>query len=232
MATRITIPIDDVIEEIEYSIMTGQIRPKQRLVEAELMERFSLGRGVVRDILRVLEERGLVVRHSNRGAFVVDYTAKEVCDIYFLRTSLERIVCRLAVRNLHDEDIREMEALQAQLKSSPHTDKQLVKVHEAFHGIVHRAADNVFLEREMRRLILMSAPVRYLSYTHPSRRNVVLKQHDDMIRMLRDRDFEAFEHLALEHLVLSMKEYMIVFHPAEAEEMFSYYERINAVAAG
>ena len=35
------------VEEIEFAIMTGEFRPRQRLVESELVERFKVGRTII-----------------------------------------------------------------------------------------------------------------------------------------------------------------------------------------
>lgn len=221
--------IDKILEEIEYEYMTGQIRPKQKLVETELMERFSLGRGAVRDILKILKERGLVVHHSNKGTFVIDFTARQVRDIYFLRSTLDVIASRLAFERLSEADINEIAYLQSQLKATKQTDKHLVKMHEAFHNIIIKAAGNEFLEREIKCLILLTAPIRYFTYARTDRRLVVLQQHDGMIEALRKRDRDSFIALCLDHLYLSMKEYLSIFHPTEAEALIVEYKQMIRV---
>jgi DNA-binding GntR family transcriptional regulator len=221
--------IDKILEEIEYEYMTGQIRPKQKLVETELMARFSLGRGAVRDILKILKERGLVVHHSNKGAFVIDFTARQVRDIYFLRSTLDVIASRLAFECLSEANINEMAYLQSQLKSAKQTDKHLVRMHEAFHNMIIKAAGNEFLEREIKCLILLTAPIRYFTYARTDRRLVVLQQHDGMIEALRKRDRDSFIALCLDHLYLSMKEYLSIFHPTEAEALIVEYKQMIRV---
>jgi DNA-binding GntR family transcriptional regulator len=221
--------VDQILEEIEYEYMIGQIRPKQKLVEAELMERFSLGRGAVRDILKILQERGLVVHHSNKGAYVRDFTAKQVRDIYFLRSTLEVFVSRLAFERLSETAINEMENLQTKLRRKKQTDKDLVKMHEAFHSVIIKGAGNEFLEREIKCLILLTAPIRYLSYARADRRTDTLRHHDEMIEALRKRDLERFIALSLDHLFLSMKDYLSIFHPTEAEALIEEYKQMIRV---
>ena len=226
--------IDKILEEIEYEYMTGQIRPKQKLVETELMERFSLGRGAVRDILKILKERGLVVHYSNKSAFVIDFTARQVRDIYFLRSTLDAVASRLAFECLSEANINEMAYLQSQLKAAPkQTDKYLVKIHEAFHSMIIKAAGNEFLEREIKCLILLTAPIRYFTYARTDRRSVVFLQHDGMIKALRKKDRDSFIALCLDHLYLSMKDYLSIFHPTEAEALIvEYKQMIRVVGQG
>lgn len=102
MTTNMT-TIDKIVQEIQHSIMIGDFLPKQRLVETELAQRFSVGRTMIRESLRILEDRGSVVTHSNKGAMVTDLSPKEIRDIYFLRTRLEQIASILAFDNLYQE---------------------------------------------------------------------------------------------------------------------------------
>ena len=59
-----------IVQKIQYAIMTGEFMPRQRLVESELALTYSLGRSVIRESLRILEDRGAVISHSNKGASV------------------------------------------------------------------------------------------------------------------------------------------------------------------
>src|SRR5690606_8661346 len=80
---------ETVAAMLEEDIVLGVIHPCQRLVEDELMARFSVKRHVVRDALAKLEQMGLVERRRNVGAMVRGFEPREVCELYELRTLLE-----------------------------------------------------------------------------------------------------------------------------------------------
>ena len=65
--------LSDVVKELELDIVLGRMRPRERLVEDELMTRFNAKRHVVRQALSALEQIGLVERKQNKGAKVKDY---------------------------------------------------------------------------------------------------------------------------------------------------------------
>ncbi len=211
--------IKDTISGIEYSFMTGELRPHQRLVEVELMQRFSVSRSVVRECLTILEDRGLVARHSNKGALLADFTAKQVCNLYLLRVHLEVMAADLAFDRLTPEDVASMAALQQLLHANPSIDRKLVRNHEDFHAVIYRVAGNAFLSEEIRRLISLTGRVRYLTYTYPELRKRALDYHDRILFSLETRNKAEFIALSREHLFDSAREYLRLFHPHEETDL-------------
>jgi len=70
-----------VVHEIEAAILTGDLCPGDQLPpELELKEMFGVGRGTLREALRVLEEKGLIVIRAGAsgGAFVQEADATKL----------------------------------------------------------------------------------------------------------------------------------------------------------
>lgn len=210
---------DKVIEEIQYGIMVGEFRPKQRLVENDLMQRFSVGRGVIRDSLKILADRRLVSRNQNKGATVIELSAKEIRDLYFVRSYLEGVAGELAFDRITSKDIHEMSRLQEDLKEYTQVDRKLVKLHEALHQIIFTASGNDFLFRQIKSLIILAGPVRYFSYTHPDQRERTLQEHDEMIQSLKQRSRDRFIGLCRNHIIPGMKAYVSILYPQEARDV-------------
>lgn len=59
-----TLGIEQVTALVEEDIVFGKLHPRERLVEEELMARFSIKRHVARDLLMNLERMGLVERRK------------------------------------------------------------------------------------------------------------------------------------------------------------------------
>lgn len=211
------------IEEIEFAIMIGEFRPRQRLVESELVERFKVGRTIIRECLRILEDRGVVVIHSNKGATVADFSAKDISNLYFLRSKLESMACQLAFSNFTPDHLRQMRSLQEKLKETTRTDRELVKIHEQFHDIIFKAANNEFLRQQVKRLISLTGPVRYFSYIQNERRQVTIAQHDEIIAALERGDKKAMVKLCMDHLYQSLQGHLNTFHPKEAKSLLDNY---------
>src|SRR5215204_4671795 len=70
-------------------IVSGVLRPGDRLPpEADLARRFDVSRGVARECVRGLEERGLVAVKHGRGATVLDDSRWDMFDLDVIAASL------------------------------------------------------------------------------------------------------------------------------------------------
>lgn len=219
--------INKVIEEIQYGIMVGEFRPKQRLVENDLMKRFSVGRSVIRDSLKILADRRLISRNENRGSIVIELSAKEIGDLYFLRSYLEGIAGELAFDTITFKDIQEMSRFQEELKKHTQVDTKLVKLHEAFHEVIFKASGNDFLFWQIMSLIILTGPVRYFTYTYPDQRERCLHEHDEMIQSLKQRSKDKFIGLCRNHIIPGMKMYISIFYPQEARDVIDVIKELK-----
>jgi DNA-binding GntR family transcriptional regulator len=70
-----------VAKEIEEAILSGQFKPRERLVEMDLISRFGISRTVIREALKRLEAKGLVGSTPYRGVVVADLTVEEIEEI-------------------------------------------------------------------------------------------------------------------------------------------------------
>jgi DNA-binding GntR family transcriptional regulator len=81
---------DELADKLAGSVVSGDLKAGERLVEADLAAQFSVSRGPVRSALSTLHRLGLVELLSKRGMVVVTLTASGVRDLYEVRIALER----------------------------------------------------------------------------------------------------------------------------------------------
>ncbi|MDC0336097.1 FCD domain-containing protein [Pseudodesulfovibrio sp.] len=119
-----------VVNEIEASILAGEIRPGEQLPpEHELKIMFGTGRGTVREALRVLEEKGLVVIRAgaNGGAFV------KAADPAKLTEHLDLLVQAQSIAPEHIKEFREaIEPMAASLAAGRVTTAGAARLRSAF----------------------------------------------------------------------------------------------------
>jgi len=102
---------DIASHRLAQSIVTGELAQGQKLNEAELAERFGMGRGPLREALRHLEGMRLVKRIPNVGARVVVLDRKTLSDLYAVREALEGMACRIAATLMTDDEIDQLRKL-------------------------------------------------------------------------------------------------------------------------
>jgi DNA-binding GntR family transcriptional regulator len=97
------VPVSSLHEEVVRAfcdaLLTGRIKPGQRLVERDMAEEMGLSRGPIRDGLAALERHGLVVRHRNKASYVASLDESDVRDVYTVRRMFETFALRLALEN-------------------------------------------------------------------------------------------------------------------------------------
>jgi DNA-binding GntR family transcriptional regulator len=89
---------DFVLESIKAGILSGELRPGQALVEAELAASLVVSKTPVREALKTLAGSGLVVMSPYKGASVRVVDAELVRSVYEVRTVVEPEAVRYAVR--------------------------------------------------------------------------------------------------------------------------------------
>jgi DNA-binding GntR family transcriptional regulator len=108
---------DYVADQLRQAILAGQFPPNERLVEQEIAEGMKTSRGPVRDALKILENEGLVVRQSHRGAFVAELNPEDFVEIYTLREAVETLAIRYAIKNASNQQIDNLADLVRSMES-------------------------------------------------------------------------------------------------------------------
>lgn len=108
----------DLTLRIRDALLAGEFAPHQRLIEADLSERFGATRAAVRTALLNLANEGLVERLPNRGARVRAITVEEAVEIVEVRIGLESLCARKAAENATTDDVAELRALRAAIEDT------------------------------------------------------------------------------------------------------------------
>lgn len=99
---RATTLREQVFQAIRKEILTGRLKPGEKLLEAEMAARLGLSRNPVREAIARLEQTGLVRTVPNRGTYVVQLNEEQAHDMALLRVHLELLAVRLAVTRAHE----------------------------------------------------------------------------------------------------------------------------------
>jgi DNA-binding GntR family transcriptional regulator len=87
---------------IAAHIISGNIKPGEKLTESGLAERMGISRSPVREALQALSRDGLITVEPRRGARVNRLNAGDVADLYACRLLLEPPCIALAAAALTD----------------------------------------------------------------------------------------------------------------------------------
>ena len=98
-----------LLGKLQKDILTGKLKPGQKLTEQQLCKTYGVSRTPVREALRQLETDGLVENILNRGAFVVGMTEQDYEDMFELRKAYEIQAVKWAIERITDEEMERLE---------------------------------------------------------------------------------------------------------------------------
>jgi DNA-binding GntR family transcriptional regulator len=195
---------------LESAILTGELKPRERLVEQDLAERLGMSRTPIREALRRLEDRGMVRILPHRGAIVSDISPADVENIYAVRCHLEMLASRLAVGRIRAEGmdrVAELEAAHASVVAGGDV-RALMLANDHFHDSIYVAAENPCLFELIQQLRRQVHAVRFNAWSQPDRIARSLAEHRQMVQALRRRDAAVLADLTREHLRVAKDAYL------------------------
>jgi DNA-binding GntR family transcriptional regulator len=142
---------DIVAEELRAAIITGRMKPGDRILESRIARDLALGQPTVREALVKLEHEGLVVRLPNRGCRVTALSEKHMDQIFRVRLELEPLAVQLAMQSWQpwksERLTKALEVMRVAAKS--HEPERYYRADLRFHMTLWSLAENPFLEKAL-----------------------------------------------------------------------------------
>jgi len=191
-----------VLEAIREAIITGTLKPGERLMELQLAEELGVSRTPVREAIRKLELEGFIVMVPRKGAYVADLTFKDIADVFEIRAALEGLAAGLAAERITDDELENMERLLVE-KAEAIAEKDIEKLVAAdtkFHDALYRASRNQRLSNIISNLREQIQRFRTTSLSYPGRSRRSLEEHRSIVEAIQSRDVQSARQAAQEHI--------------------------------
>lgn len=191
-----------VFETMREAIINGDLAPGERLMEVQLAEEMGVSRTPVREAIRKLELEGFVAMIPRKGAYVADYSIKDITDVFEIRAALESLAAGLACERITDQELDELQKLVVRVfETAKENDiETLIKVDTEFHDRIYQASRNSRLEGMISNLREQIQRFRATSLASPGRIKDTLEEHKGLIDAIADRNISLAQQLALEHV--------------------------------
>lgn len=202
-----------VVERLRDLILSRQLQPGQRLVQAELAAQLGVSRTPIRDALTRLAHEGLVTLSSYKSATVARFSAADLDQVFAVRIALESYATFLAARHIAGAELERLETLLHDMAQAFEQDdfEALLTAHYRFHAAIYAAAGKQRLcDLIPKYLDLANVYQRMaLSMGRGARDPVV--EHQDLLAVLRRRDAEAAGAMIRTHLEMTCSELLELF---------------------
>ena len=195
---------DALRDRLEQDIVTGALRPGERLDEQSLAARFGVSRTPIREALMQLATAGLIELQPRRGAFVASLSLRDVIERFEVMGALEGACAALAARRITEGERQALlEAHDACAQQAPGGDADAYYyANERFHEVIYAACHNNYLAEQARQLHDRLKPFRRLQLRARSRVATSLVEHQAIVDAILAGDSARAEQLLRDHILI------------------------------
>lgn len=198
-----------VFRKLREDILSSVYEDQEELREITIGEEMGVSRTPVREALRQLELEGLVTIIPNKGAYVTSIKAKDVADIYHVRSMLEGLCARWATEHITDEQIGRLEEIlvlsEFHVQRGNGDTAQVSELDGKFHQVLYEASDSRILEHVLSDFHKYVQMARRLSVKKKERAEKSIAEHRDILEAIRNKDADLAEKLANQHIMNVME---------------------------
>jgi DNA-binding GntR family transcriptional regulator len=181
------------------AIDDGDYKPGDRLVEAELAERFGVSRTPIREALQRLETQSFLNR-DGRSLMVASLNHNQVGELYTVRAELEGLATFLAAQHAAPEEIRVLYNMIESDREYISDPQQLSRANRRFHNQLHLASHNNFLILQLQQVHRAMALLANTSLAADGRGESALQEHLDIVSAIEAKDGEGARQALKQHL--------------------------------
>lgn len=209
--------IADHLEEVILSSPTSKVAEKLP-GELKLAKQYNVSRPVIREALKLLQERGLITLKNGSGAYItrpendtvmnainrimqVDRIKSD--DLTQMREILELSSVDLAVKCITDEQLKEMDSILSKFEDTSLPLRERVKLDEQFHIAIAQATGNELLSMFVGVLTSLLRDYMGKGILIEGGIEDAIMRHREIFEALQCRDAKAVHQAMVEHLKVS-----------------------------
>ena len=193
---------DAVFISLRKAILTGKLKPGERLTEVKLGKLLGTSRTPIREAIRMLELDGLVTIVAGSGARVSRMTVEDLQEVMEIRSALEQLSAGLAsVRITQEEKESLREACTSFNRITQTGDSiQIAEADVYFHDLILKAAKNEKLRGILDGLADNIYRYRYEFIQDDIRYEHLISEHNQICDAILSGDREGAEKEARSHI--------------------------------
>lgn len=210
---------------VRNAILDGSFGAGERLVESAIAEHLNVSRAPVREALAALEREGVVVHVPRRGYSVIEFTDKDVHEIYSLRLLLETEALRRAMGRATEQELDSMQRIVDALGQAALERREpdrIVELDLSFHESLCRMADHGRLyaawhstSTQARVLIGLTSRTHYHQPEQPK------ELHLRILETIREKDMSRGEAYLTDHILDAQRRAMLSRQQAAHDGLYA-----------
>lgn len=185
--------------------------------ERVMVETYQIGRGTLREALRLLEFQGVIALKPGPGGgpvllrpdasnlsstlvLLMELSRAPFRVIVEARSALEPMISRLAAARISADNLRELEKAVILMSDELHNDAAFFEANGRFHDVIAWSCGNPLFGYLIDSLLgIMDGTILGIDYPE-HRRRAILKAHEEIYTALSRQDEDASEERMREHI--------------------------------
>lgn len=197
------LPLRDVVfMKLRRAILTGELKPGERLMEIHLANRLGVSRTPIREAIRKLELESLVTMLPRRGAIVAEINEKGLKDVLEVRRALDVLCAELACERISEKEKNDLKqacfAFERATKEGTATEIAAKDV--ALHDIIVRSTGNDRLIALVNNLAEQMYRYRFEYIKDESQHDQLVIEHKAILDAIIKGDKKAASEAAAIHI--------------------------------
>jgi len=198
-----------VFTKLRSDIISGRLRPNDRLTELELAERFQSSQAPVREALQRLQEQGFVRIVKHTGTFVTEITTDEMKELFELRSVIEKNAVKQAMYRMRPDDREQFKRIVDRMRQAAEQNdlEELIGWDMEFHHFMIELSGKKTLLQVWN---LIDGQIRrYLTITHPLFFDDLQEVHDKhagLLHLILEGTSEQVELAFEQHVMIGWEE--------------------------
>src|SRR5450759_1168968 len=194
---------DKIVSSIRDAIIEGRIKAGERLMEPDVARNLGVSRTPLREAFLQLESEGFVKVTPRRGAVVSELSVKDAEETYVIKSALEGLAARLAVKNMTEEMLQQLRSINNEMeKKAKQKDKDyraILELNAKYHDLVNKTSGNEKLCHSISLLRKQTLRYNYIYLNVLSHIDQSIQEHKAIIVALEQRDQKLTEKLVYNH---------------------------------
>ncbi len=193
---------EEVADHIRDAILSGAMKPGERIDQDQVSDELGISRLPVREALIALHGEGLVRTLPRRGTYVERLTPNDIADHYQLFGHMAGLAASRAAARATDEQVAQMRALHDEMADV--TDpNELERLNHELHRVINIAGGSRRLNNLID-LLARSLPQHFYGM-NPEWAGEAQEHHSDIIDAIAARDPSSAQRAMEGHMLTSAR---------------------------
>jgi DNA-binding GntR family transcriptional regulator len=199
--------VEVIFRQMEGMILSGNIRPGERINESKISTLLGVSRAPIREALRLLASNGILEIRANRGMFVRDIKVQEVDELYDIRAALDALAGERAAALISEEQLQGLEKWMQEM--AVHVEANDVEAYYRaninFHTAIVEISGNENLLSMYEGICKRMSLFRKASLSLPGQLSVSLRKHKKILAAITSKDLLKAGNVLKNHTLEAKK---------------------------